>query len=114
MSFGAMLLLSSTALQLIFGDVYLGVYTPFFSYLIVLAYFLVTRFTKLRDRLYVPANDIISAVYALWCAMILPLNNMYTIQNLALSLVILALGATSAAVSNHRRSEERRVGKECS
>lgn len=103
MSFGAMLLLSSTALQLIFGDVYLGVYTPFFSYLIVLAYFLVTRFTKLRDRLYIPANDIISAVYALWCAMILPLNNMYTIQNLALSLVILALGATCAAVSNHRK-----------
>lgn len=103
MSFGAILLLSSTAFQLIFGDAYLGVYTPFFSYVIVLAYFLVTRFTKLREKLYTPANDIISAVYALWCAMILPLNNMYTLQNSVLSLVILVLGATCAAVSNHKK-----------
>lgn len=103
MSFGAILLLSSTALQLIFGDAYLGFYTPFFSYVIVLAYFLVTRFTKLREKLYAPANDIISAVYALWCAMILPLNNMYTLHNSVLSIAILALGATCAAVSNHKK-----------
>ncbi|MDE7303283.1 MAG: hypothetical protein K2N60_08220 [Oscillospiraceae bacterium] len=103
MSFGAMLLLSSTALQLIFGDAYFGNYTPFFSYEIVLAYFCVTRFTRLKDKLYTSANDIISAAYALWCAMILTLNNMYTIQNYVLSLVILALGAACAAVSNHKK-----------
>lgn len=103
MSFGAILLLSSTALQLIFGDAYFGVYTPFFSYLIVLAYFIVTRFTKLREKLYAPANDIISAAYALWCAMILPLNDMYIMQNYILSLVILALGAICAAFSKHKK-----------
>ncbi|MDE6598683.1 MAG: hypothetical protein K2K34_01210, partial [Oscillospiraceae bacterium] len=104
MSFGALLLLSSTALQLILGDAYLGNYTPFFSYEIVLAYFCVTRFTKLKDKLYTSANDIISAAYALWCAVPLPLNNMYAIQNSVLSLVILALGAACAAVSNHKKS----------
>ena len=103
MSFGAILLLSSNALQLIFGDAYFGIYTPFFSYEIVLACFCVTRFTKLKDRLYTSANDIISAAYALWCAMILPLNNMYTIQNYVLCLVILALGTACAAVSNHKK-----------
>lgn len=103
MSFGAILLLSANAMQLILGEAYLGIYTPFFSYLIVLAYFFVTRFTRLRDKLYVPANDIISAAYTLWCAMILPLNNMYALQNSVLSLVILALGATCAAVSSHKK-----------
>ncbi|MDE6745236.1 MAG: hypothetical protein K2J72_01220, partial [Oscillospiraceae bacterium] len=103
MSFGALLLLSSTALQLIFGDAYLGNYTPFFSYEIVLAYFCITRFTRLKDKLYTSANDIISAAYALWCAVILPLNNMYAIRNSVLSLVILALGAACAAVSNHKK-----------
>lgn len=106
MSFGAILLLSSTALQLIFGGTQLAAYTPFFSYVIVLAYFCVTRFTRLREKLYVPANDVISAAYAIWCAMcamVLPLNSMYTLQNSALSIVILALGATCAAVSNNKK-----------
>ncbi|MDE5578042.1 MAG: hypothetical protein K2J11_11720, partial [Oscillospiraceae bacterium] len=103
MSFGATLLLSSAVLQLIFGDAYLGIYTPFFSYVIVLAYFCAARFTRLKEKLYTSANDIISAAYALWCAMILPLHNMYTVQNYVLSLVILALGAACAAVSNHKK-----------
>ncbi|MDE6595529.1 MAG: hypothetical protein K2K44_05925, partial [Oscillospiraceae bacterium] len=103
MSFGAILLLSGSVFQLIFGEVYLGFFTPFFSYLIVLAYFLVIRFTKLREKLYAPANDIISAAYALWCAMILPLNNMFMLQNSVLSIVILALGVTCSAVSNHKK-----------
>ncbi|MDE6709651.1 MAG: hypothetical protein K2J76_04085, partial [Oscillospiraceae bacterium] len=100
MSFGAILLLSSTALQLIFGETSLGVCAPFFSYVIVLAYFLATRFTKLREKLYVSANDIISAAYALWCVMLL---NMYMLQISVLSIVILALGAIGAALSNHKK-----------
>ena len=103
LSFGAILLLAPSALRLIFGNAYFGIYIPFFSYEIVLAYFCVTRFTKLKGRLYTSANDIISATYALWCATIFPLNNVYTIQNYVLSLVILALGAACAAVSNHKK-----------
>lgn len=103
MSFGAFLLLTSTAVQLIFGDAYLGLYTPFFSYLTVLAYFCAARFSKLKNRLYAPANDIILAAYGVWSAMFLQANSTYTFRNLALSLAILALGAIFAAVSNHKK-----------
>lgn len=103
MSFGAFFLLSSSAVQLIFADAYLGLYTPFFSYIIVLAYLCAVRFTKLKEKLYASANDIILAAYGVWSAMFIQANQLYTFQNLALSLAILALGAIFAAVSNHKK-----------
>ena len=116
MSFGALLLLSSTALQLIFCNaprfIYSEVdfyatqipyYAPFFSYLTVLAYFCAVRFTKLKDRLYASANDIILAVYAFWSVLLINGNLRYTSENTVLCLAVLALGTAVSAFSNHKK-----------
>lgn len=97
MSFGAMLLLSANAARMIFADSDIGMYTLAFSYAAVLAYFCAVRFTPLNKRLYHPANDIIFAVYALWCAL-LPLRATETV-----SLIIIAAAIILAAFSNHKK-----------
>lgn len=116
MSFGAMLLLTSSAVQFICCNapqfIYSGVnfyatqipfYTPFFSYLIVLAYFCAARFTKLKNRLYVPANDIILAVYAFWSVLLINDNLRYTSENTVFCLAVLILGTIISAFSNHKK-----------
>ncbi|MBD5145747.1 MAG: hypothetical protein HDT21_07585 [Ruminococcus sp.] len=103
MSFGAILLLSSAAAQLILGGTQFAVYTLVVSYAAVLTYFCVTRFTGLRDRLYVPINDIILAVYAFWCTIILTPLNMYTLQSSVINIAITALAIVSVILSNHKK-----------
>lgn len=116
MSFGALLLLSSTALQLIFCNapryIYSEVdfyatqipfYAPFFSYLTVLAYFCAVRLTKLKSRLYASANDIILAAYAFWSILLINDNLRYTSENTVFCLAVLALGTAVSAFSNHKK-----------
>ncbi|MDE5993130.1 MAG: hypothetical protein K2G87_08790, partial [Oscillospiraceae bacterium] len=103
MSFGAILLLSSAAAQLILGGTQFAVYTFAVSYAVVLAYFCITRFTRLRDRLYVPINDIVLAVYAFWCPIILTMANMYTLQSSFISLAIIVSAIVSVILSNHEK-----------
>lgn len=103
MSFGAMLLLSSTVAQLVFGETQFAIYTFAVSYAVVLAYFCITRFTRLWDRLYVPINDIILGVYAFWCPIILTIANTYTLQSSVISLAIIVLAIVSIVLSKHEK-----------
>lgn len=116
MSFGAFLLLTSSAVQLIcfnlprfiYSEVHfyatqIPYYSPFFSYLIVFAYFCAARFTKLKEKLYAPANDIILAAYAFWSVLLINDSLRYTSENTVLCLTVLALGTVISAVSNHKK-----------
>lgn len=68
MSFGAMLWLSADVMLLIAEKTEMGYYAFAAAYGIMLVYFAAIRFTKLRNALYISANDVILAVYAVICA----------------------------------------------
>ncbi|MCH5348487.1 MAG: hypothetical protein J1E40_04125 [Oscillospiraceae bacterium] len=99
MSFGAMLWFSAEVILLISGN---SVYTFFIAYLILLGYFCAVRFTKLRDMLYSPVNDIIIALYAV-ISMIICIYYEYTPLSGILSLIIIAAGVISAGASNREK-----------
>ncbi|MCM1479156.1 MAG: hypothetical protein NC085_05590 [Muribaculaceae bacterium] len=97
MSFAAFLLLSTNIFQMLLGGANLAVYVPALSYAAVLAYFSATRFTPLKKRLYHPANDVISAVYALWCGLVPFLE----IPTTCLFVIIFAI--ILSGLSNHKK-----------
>ncbi|MCH5194388.1 MAG: hypothetical protein J1F11_10530 [Oscillospiraceae bacterium] len=95
MSFGAMLWFSAELIILILGY---SVYTFFIAYIILLGYFCLVRFTKLREALYSPFNDVITAVYA-FISVLLCISEGYPPDSGILSLIIIAAGVVSAGLS---------------
>lgn len=98
MSFGAMLWFSAELIMFISGS---SVYTFFIAYLVLLGYFFAVRFTKLKEILYSPVNDVITALYAFISVMICIAEG-YPPTSGILSLIIITFAVISAGLSDCR------------
>ena len=101
MSFGAMLWLSAEITLFISGNLGGGSYTFAAAYGFMLIYFVVTRSTGLRERLYASANDITMAVYAFICAEICT-SSADAVTGGIIGVSILLAGILLSASSGHK------------
>lgn len=99
MSFGAMLWFSAELVLYASGN---WIYSFFIAYFILLGYFCAVRFTKLKEILYSPANDVITAVYA-FISVLVCIANGQPSESGFLSLIIITAGAISAGLSNREK-----------
>ena len=96
MSFGAMLWFSAELVLYVSEN---WIYSFFIAYFILLGYFCVVRFTKLKEILYSSANDVIMGIYA-FISVLICIACGEPSESGFLSLIIIAAGVIAAGLSN--------------